>query len=66
MAHVFDPFFTTKPLMPDSDRPSGTGLGLASSKEMIESYGGKLLVDSEIGKGALFTVLPPLNGQPVS
>ena len=66
MAHIFDAFFTTKPLIPDGDRPSGTGLGLASSKEMIESYGGKILVDSEIGKGSLLTVLLPLNGQPVS
>jgi two-component system sensor histidine kinase/response regulator len=62
MGRIFEPFFTTKPLMVNSDRPSGTGLGLASSKEMIESYGGKILADSEIGKGAVFTVLLPLNG----
>jgi C4-dicarboxylate-specific signal transduction histidine kinase len=66
MGRIFDPFFTTKPLMVESERPSGTGLGLASSKEMIESYGGKILADSEMGKGALFTVLVPLNGQPKS
>ncbi|QTA91872.1 Two component system response receiver/histidine kinase [Desulfonema magnum] len=58
---IFNPFFTTKPLTASDDRPTGTGLGLASSKEMIESYGGKILVESQVGKGTTFTVRLPIN-----
>ncbi len=58
---IFDPFFTTKPLTATDDHPTGTGLGLASSKEMIESYDGEILVDSEVGKGTTFTVRLPVS-----
>lgn len=60
MGRIFDPFFTTKPLTANDDRPTGTGLGLASCKEMIESYGGEITVDSVIDEGAVFTVKLPL------
>lgn len=60
MKHIFDPFFTTKPLTANDDMPSGTGLGLASSKEMIESYGGNILVKSEAGTGSEFKVILPV------
>ncbi len=60
MKKIFDPFFTTKPLTANDDRPTGTGLGLASCKEMIESYGGELSADSVIDQGTTFTVKLPL------
>ncbi|MCP4352590.1 MAG: hybrid sensor histidine kinase/response regulator [Desulfobacterales bacterium] len=63
MGRIFDPFFTTKPLTASDNRPTGTGLGLASSKEMIESYGGSVLVDSETGKGTTFTVRLPIKAE---
>jgi signal transduction histidine kinase len=53
---IFNPFYTTKPLSAEGDRPTGTGLGLSSAKEMIESYGGKIEVTSAVGKGTTFTV----------
>jgi len=61
MGKIFNPFFTTKPLTAKDDRPTGTGLGLASSKEMIESYGGEILVESQVDKGSTFTVRLPIN-----
>jgi signal transduction histidine kinase len=48
---VFEPYYTTK--------EKGTGLGLASVKHNVELYGGKVRVESELGKGARFIVLFP-------
>ena len=60
MEKLFDPFYSTKPLVAeDDDTPTGTGLGLAYCREIIESYGGKILVESEPGKGSKFTVHLP-------
>lgn len=58
---IFNPFYTTKSLTPKDKEPGGTGLGLASAREMIESYGGRIEVASEEGKGATVTVWLPLD-----
>ncbi len=43
-----------------TDGEKGTGLGLILSKEFIERHRGKIIVESEKGKGSTFTILLPL------
>lgn len=52
-ARVFEPFFTTKELS------EGTGLGLSTSTAIIKSHGGRLFLESERGRGTMFTVEIP-------
>ncbi len=51
---VFDPFFTTK------EPGRGTGLGLAVAYRIVQEHGGRIGMESEVGKGASFTVFLPI------
>lgn len=49
---IFKPFYST--------RPGGTGLGLPTTKKIIEAHGGTISVQSEPGKGTKFSIRLPL------
>ena len=51
LGRIFEAYYTTK--------EKGSGLGLATVKHNLELYGGKVRVESELGKGAHFILLFP-------
>ena len=59
-ARVFERFYRV-----DKGRArknGGTGLGLAIVKHIVRLYGGSLKLESEVGKGSVFTITLPLAG----
>jgi len=54
LGRIFEPFFTTK------DVGTGTGLGLAVSRRLIQDLGGTIQVHSELGRGTCFDVRLPI------
>jgi len=53
MERIFSPFFTTK--------ASGTGLGLAVSRKIVDDHGGRVEVQSKLGEGTTFSIYLPLH-----
>jgi signal transduction histidine kinase len=51
LAKIFEPFFST--------RQGGSGLGLPTTRKIIEAHGGTIAVQSEVGKGTKFTITLP-------
>ena len=55
LARIFDAYHSTK--------KNGSGLGLATSRRIIEEHGGRILVHSEPGKGTRVSILLPIAGR---
>ena len=53
LPNIFDAYY--------SSRPQGSGLGLPTAKKIVEAHKGTISVDSELGKGTLFTIKLPLS-----
>jgi signal transduction histidine kinase len=53
VGRLFEPFFTTK--------KRGTGLGLSIVRQIMDLHGGTIEVQSERGKGTIFTIELPIN-----
>jgi C4-dicarboxylate-specific signal transduction histidine kinase len=54
---VFDAFYTTK--------ADGLGMGLAISRSIVASHGGRLFAEANDGRGTAFTVCLPLTSEGV-
>ncbi len=57
---IFEPFFTTK------GQGRGTGLGLAIVREIIHDYNGRIELNSQVGRGTVFSILLPVFEQPLA
>ena len=54
LGRIFKPFFTTR------GQTGGTGLGLSIVQSLVEEHGGRISVTSQVGHGARFEILLPL------
>jgi signal transduction histidine kinase len=59
LPHVFEPFFTSRR---GTEEP-GTGLGLAVAYAIVAGHGGRLDIESEVGRGTCVSVLLPGGGE---
>jgi Na+/proline symporter/signal transduction histidine kinase len=59
LGKIFEPFHQVK--NPTLGRPGGTGIGLTITKRIIDFHHGSIWVDSEPGKGSMFSFKLPLN-----
>ncbi len=57
LPYIFDKFYRAANA---SSEMSGTGLGLAIVKSIVENHGGRVWVESTVGKGSTFTIVLPL------
>jgi len=59
LPYIFDTFHRGR----NTENKEGFGLGLASVKAIVEGHGGRVLVESRLGEGSIFTVMLPKEGR---
>lgn len=59
LPNIFTPYFSTK-AGPDESGKGGTGLGLAACKEIVDEHGGRVQVQSSVGRGTAFLIRLPV------
>ena len=59
LPRIFDPFYSTK-AGPDESGKGGTGLGLSSCLNIIDSHQGRLKIESTVGVGTQFIIMLPV------
>jgi signal transduction histidine kinase len=59
LPRIFDRYFTTK-TGPDASGLGGTGVGLATCREIVEAHQGRIRVESTVGVGTAFTIKLPI------
>lgn len=57
--HVFDEFYRAENAR--IIEKEGTGLWLAITKKIIETYGGNIIVESKVNEGTKFTIILPVS-----
>lgn len=63
LPRIFDAYYTTKS-GPDETGKGGTGIGLSTCKSIMEQHGGRIRVESSVGKGTCFTLMFPFPNVP--
>ena len=59
LSHVLDPFVQVQDRSHSADRIAGTGLGLSICRNLVKVMGGRISVESEVGRGTAFRIAIP-------
>ncbi|MCC7209385.1 MAG: ATP-binding protein, partial [Anaerolineae bacterium] len=59
LSRVFERFFRAR--QPGTDHVSGSGLGLSLVKAVIDAHGGRIWLDSHVGRGTVFYLALPVH-----
>lgn len=60
MEHIFDKFYRVLDIQRDGTHPTGSGLGLAVSRGLVEAHGGRIWVENRGDGGAIFRFTLPI------
>jgi signal transduction histidine kinase len=60
LTHIFERFYRVEATRPRFGPPQGSGLGLPIAKSIVETHGGRIGVESQVGAGSTFWVELPV------